>query len=81
VRAILILAALSSTPIDVVWKMSLEQFVAYYKELPEVMKLTNPWGGGGESAPLAPSSQGVSSPQEIGSVFASMGIAPTKVEK
>lgn len=80
-RAILILAALSSTPIDVVWKMSLEQFVAYYKELPEVMKLTNPWGGGGESAPLAPSSQGVSSPQEIGSVFASMGIAPTKVEK
>jgi hypothetical protein len=61
--------------------MSLEQFVAYYKELPEVLKLTNPWGGGGESAPLAPSSQGVSSPQKIGSVFASMGIAPTIVEK
>ena len=75
------MAALSSTPIDVVWKMSLAQFVAYYKELPEVLKLTNPWGGGGESAPLAPSSQGVSSPQQIGSVFASMGIEPKKVEK
>ena len=80
-RAILTLASVSSTPIDVVWEMSLEQFVAYYKELPEVLKLTNPWGGGGESAPLAPSSQGVSSPQQIESVFASMGIAPTKVEK
>ena len=77
----MILASVSSTPIDVVWEMSLEQFVAYYKELPEVLKLTNPWGGGGESAPLAPSSQGVSSPQQIESVFASMGIAPTKVEK
>ena len=75
------MAVVCSTPIDVVWEMSLAQFVAYYKELPEVMKLTNPWGGGGESAPLAPSSQGVSSPQQIESVFASMGIAPTKVEK
>ena len=75
------MAALSSTPIDVVWKMSLAQFVAYYKELQEVLKLTNPWGGGGESAPLAPSSQGVSSPQQIGSVFASMGIEPKKVDK
>tara|TARA_R110000765_G_scaffold267792_1_gene366836 strand:+ start:1196 stop:1393 length:198 start_codon:yes stop_codon:yes gene_type:complete len=65
--------------------MSLAQFVAYYKELPEILKLTNPWGDGGESAPLAPSSQGVSkgvsSPKKIGSVFASMGIAPTIVEK
>tara|TARA_R110002051_G_scaffold199900_1_gene266917 strand:+ start:460 stop:687 length:228 start_codon:yes stop_codon:yes gene_type:complete len=75
------MAVVCSTPIDVVWEMSLAQFVAYYKELPEVMKLTNPWGGGSESAPLAPSSQGVSSPQQIESVFASMGIAPTKVEK
>ena len=61
--------------------MSLGQFVAYYKELPEVMKLTNPWGGGGESAPLAAPSQGVSSPAQIEATFASMGIAPTKAEK
>ena len=61
--------------------MSLEQFVAYYKELPEVLKLTNPWGDGGESAPLAPSSQGVSSPAQIEATFANMGIAPTIVEK
>ena len=81
VRSILTLAALSSTSLDVVWEMSLGQFVAYYKELPEIMKLTNPWGGGGESAPLAAPSQGVSSPQEIGTVFASMGIAPKKVGK
>jgi len=65
----------------VVWEMSLAQFVAYYKELPEVLKLTNPWGGGGESAPLAPSSQGVSSPAQIEATFANMGIAPTIVEK
>jgi len=61
--------------------MSLAQFVAYYKELPEVLKLINPWGGGGESAPLAPSSQGVSSSAQIEATFASMGIAPTIVEK
>jgi len=61
--------------------MSLAQFVAYYREVPEVLKLTNPWGDGGESAPLAPSSQGVSSPAQIKATFASMGIAPTKVEE
>jgi hypothetical protein len=75
------MAVVCSTPIDVVWEMSLAQFVAYYKELPEVMKLTNPWGGGGESAPLAAPSQGVSSSAQIEATFTSMGIAPTKVEK
>jgi len=72
------MASVSSTPLDVVWDMSLAQFVAYYKELPEVMKLTNPWGGGGETAPVSSSPRGaVSTPSQIEATFASMGIKET----
>lgn len=69
---------------DTVWEMSLGQFVAYYKELPEVLKLTNPWGGGGDTAPLSTSPRGsVGSnmePKQVLSAFVNAGVK-IKTEK
>ncbi len=53
VASIATLAAVLHTPVDVVWRMTLGQFLRYCNELPGIVQLTTPFaalggGGGGE---------------------------------
>jgi hypothetical protein len=58
---ILLISHYGCTPVNVIWDMPLTLFLNYYRELPEVVRMTSPWGSG-ESAPRptpsGPSPQG-----------------------
>jgi len=58
--------------------MTLRQFLCYYRELPEVLKLTSPWGGGDTAPhPASPGNSGKFTPtpqHEAEAILASFGI-------
>lgn len=78
-----VLACAMNTPLDVIWKFTLGQFVRYSNAIEATMPFHNPFAGGeSQGAPGSPSAGGaVTEPRAIIGVLREMGATIVKKGK